>query len=89
MFIDQPKKTQRDLRAFYDKPKDIISVRVRKIVTGKYTRYKYHHKGHFSRRIGDYTNPELEAMMKINFSFGPSMTEADIIRVKKKWRHKL
>lgn len=77
------------LEAFYARPKSTVKVRVRKIVSKGYTRYKYHHEGNFSRMIGDYNFKQLEAMMKINFSFADSMSEADIKRVQKKWRSKL
>ena len=85
----QMQQRQDKLAIFYAKPKCIGNVIVRKIVSRGYTRYKYHHKGHFARTVGDYNYAELEAMLKINFTYSHSMTEADIKRVEKKWRHKL
>lgn len=85
----QMQQRQDRLAIFYAKPKSIVNVRVRKIVHKGYTRYKYHHQGNFARMLGDYTIGELEQMLKINFSYGQSMNEADIKRVENKWSHKL
>lgn len=78
-----------ELEAFYKRPKAIVNISVRKCRQGKYIRYRYHHKGHFSRLIGNYTIKEMENMLKINFSYAGSMSEDDIKRVEKRWRHKL